>query len=261
MFKFGADPEFFVKKDGVFVSGHGLIQGDKNNPFAVQNGAVQVDGMALEFNIVPANTEEEFLYSLETVIQQLRSMVPEYEVVATPVADFSKEYLEAQPAEAKELGCNPDFNAWTGKQNEVPNASTLFRTGSGHIHIGWTEDANIEGMEHQGMAYEAVKQLDFYLGLPSLFIDEDKRRRELYGKAGACRVKPYGVEYRVLSNQWLTTKERMSWAFNAAKAGMDRLVSGENLSEIYGDIQSIINNSDKKRAEKIISSAGIVIPA
>ena len=47
----GADPELFVKKDGVVVSGHDLIQGTKADPFPVQDGAVQVDGMALEFNI------------------------------------------------------------------------------------------------------------------------------------------------------------------------------------------------------------------
>ena len=260
MFKFGADPELFVKKNGVFVSGHGLIKGNKEQPFVVEQGAVQVDGMALEFNIVPASTEEEFLFSLNTVMAHLSSMVPEYELIATPVADFDREYLESQPEEAKALGCDPDYNAWTESQNDVPDATASFRTGSGHIHIGWTENADVSSLEHKGMAYDAVKQLDFFLGLPSLFIDEDKRRRELYGKAGACRVKPYGVEYRVLSNQWLTTKGRMSWAFNAAKAGMERLANGDFLPKTFGDIQEIINNSDKKEAEKIIRAANILIP-
>jgi len=50
----GCDPEYFVKKNGIFQSAHGLIMGDKKNPQKVRNGAVQVDGMAVEFNIDPA---------------------------------------------------------------------------------------------------------------------------------------------------------------------------------------------------------------
>jgi hypothetical protein len=54
-FKIGADPEFFLrdKATGKFVSAHGLIPGTKRQPMKVDKGAVQVDGMALEFNIDP----------------------------------------------------------------------------------------------------------------------------------------------------------------------------------------------------------------
>ena len=260
MFKFGADPELFVKKNGVFVSGYGMIPGDKENPMPVEHGAVQVDGMALEFNILPATTEQEFLFSLEQVMKKLASMVPDYELAISPVAEFTEEYLKQQPEKATELGCNPDYNAWTGEQNPMPDASVSFRTGSGHIHIGWSENEDLKSVEHTAMAFDAVKQLDFFLGLPSLFFDKDTRRRELYGKAGACRVKPYGVEYRVLSNQWLGSKSLMSWAFRSAKEGMERLVSGEYLPGIYGDIQDIINTSDQKRAKTLLKDAGIAIP-
>ena len=47
----GCDPEIFVKQAGVFKSAHGLVVGDKKDPQKVNKGAVQVDGMALEFNI------------------------------------------------------------------------------------------------------------------------------------------------------------------------------------------------------------------
>ena len=60
-FLFGADPELFVKRDGEFKSGHGLIEGGKENPYPVERGAVQVDGMALEFNIDPAADEDNFV--------------------------------------------------------------------------------------------------------------------------------------------------------------------------------------------------------
>jgi len=261
MFTFGADPELFVKKDGIFQSGYGLIPGDKENPFPVERGAVQVDGMALEFNIDPTSEEEDFVLNLETVLSQLRLMVPDYELVPSPVADFERAYLESQPEDAKALGCNPDYNGWTGQENTSPDASVSFRTGSGHIHIGWTKDADINSVEHQAQAYALVRQLDFYLGLPSVIYDEDTRRRELYGKAGACRIKPYGVEYRVLSNVWLKSQDMMRWVFRSANDGVAALVGGRCLEDTYGDIQDIINTSDKDRAMFILKDANILLPS
>jgi hypothetical protein len=37
--------------------------------------------------------------------------------------------------------------------------------------------------------------------------DKDTERRKLYGKPGAFRPKPYGCEYRVLSNAWVDKPE------------------------------------------------------
>jgi hypothetical protein len=258
-FRIGCDPEVFVKKGGTFLSAFGLIKGDKKNPFPVRNGAVQVDGMALEFNINPADTEDEFAFSVQDVLNQMKAMVPSYDVVATPVAKFSLDYLMGQPREALELGCDPDFNAWTSQVNQKPDGNRPMRTASGHIHIGWTNDADIYDGEHRGMGEAAVKQLDFFLGLPSLMYDADTERREMYGKAGCCRFKPYGVEYRTLSNAWLNSETLMRWVYRNAISGMNRLVSRDFLFEKYGDIQEIINNSDKKEAMKIIRKENIEV--
>ena len=51
MITVGADPELFVKKGRSFQSAYGMIPGTKQKPKKVIKGAVQVDGMALEFNI------------------------------------------------------------------------------------------------------------------------------------------------------------------------------------------------------------------
>ena len=186
----GADPEVFVaeKKSGALTSGYNLIPGTKEHPHLVDLGAVQVDGMALEFNIAPADSSAAFLNNINTVVGQLAAMVPDHELQFVPVANFGKEYIQAQPKEAKELGCNPDFDAWTGKENAPPNAETPFRTASGHLHIGWTEGEDIEDEGHRQDAFDVVKALDATLGMYSLLLDPDKERRKLYGKAGACRV-------------------------------------------------------------------------
>lgn len=255
----GCDPEVFVRKNGVFQSAFGLIKGDKKNPQKVPKGAVQVDGMALEFNIDPAASEDEFCINVQEVLAHMTRMVPGFEVVACPVADFDPAYLKAQPKEALELGCDPDYNAWSGAANPRPNGDRPMRTASGHVHIGWTEKASAEDGNHIERCRMAARQMDFYLGLPSLFYDGDVRRREMYGKAGACRIKPYGVEYRTLSNAWLNRKELIAWVYRNTQEGMKRLMAGDDLSAKYGDIQDIINTSNKKKAAAIIKAENIEV--
>ncbi len=256
----GCDPEVFVKQNGIFKSAHNLIKGDKHAPQKVFRGAVQVDGMALEFNIDPAASEDEFLLNVQTVYDCMKAMVPQYEVVATPVADFTIEHLREQPPEALVLGCEPDYNAWTGLANPRPDGDRPMRTASGHVHIGWTNNENIGDVNHVARARAVVKQMDFYLGLPSLMYDEAIRRREMYGCGGACRYKSYGVEYRTLSNAWLNSPELIKWVYRAAVKGVTDLMNGNSLVDRHGDIQDIINTSDKKRALAIIKAENLEIP-
>lgn len=244
MVKIGCDPEFFLKKDGKFVSAHGMIEGTKKNPQPVKDGAVQVDGMALEFNINPAETAEEFKNNIKSVLSDLRKMIPEeYEFCFVPVADFGREYIDQQPEEAKVLGCEPDFNAYTSKPNPTPDANKGFRTASGHIHIGWTEGQDITDPEHVEACEMFVKQMDWFLGIPSLMYDKDNTRRQLYGKAGAYRPKHYGVEYRVLSNFWLNPKneEFLDYIFPATITAFDELVKGNYFFNSVGNAGYALN--------------------
>jgi hypothetical protein len=256
----GADPEVFLKLGEQFISAHGMIPGDKENPHPVNDGAVQVDGMALEFNINPADSEATFVTNITSVMAQLKQMVPDYEVVAAPVAPFGDEYIKAQPEAARELGCDPDSNAWTGEENATPNEELPFRTGAGHVHIGWTEGANPLCPIHIASVHAVIKQLDFFLGLPSLVYDSDTERREMYGKAGAYRSKSYGAEYRTLSNAWLQDEKLTSWVFRATNAAVTSLLGGTNLSDKYGDIQEIINTSNVVAAMEIIEQEGLEVP-
>lgn len=255
----GCDPEVFVKQGGLYKSAYGLIRGDKKNPQKVRRGAVQVDGMALEFNIDPAATEEEFCLNVQDVFDQMKRMVPDFEVVATPCAHFEADYIKAQPAAALELGCDPDYNAWTGYPNEKPDADRPMRTASGHIHIGWTADKDVAHPHHIHQARMVGQQMDFYLGLTSLSYDADIERREMYGKAGCIRIKPYGVEYRTLSNAWLKSENLMRWVYRASVKGITELMNGNVLASKYGDIQAIINNSDREAAKRIIDAENLEV--
>lgn len=248
----GADPEVFMRKDGKFISAHGAVKGDKKNPFKVDKGAVQVDGMALEFNIDPASSADEFVDNITSVMATLQSLVPGFELVADPVARFGLEYIQAQPEEAQELGCEPDFNAWNdGEPNPKPDGEKDFRTGAGHVHIGWTKDMDINDPHHREACIMLTKQLDYYLGLGSLLYDDDSERRTMYGAAGAFRVKSYGVEYRVLSNAWLKSPSLMRWVFETTQKAVADLFEGKAAYAKWGNDATYYLAQDKPNKDVI----------
>lgn len=221
---FGCDPELFVLDgDGNAVCADGLIPGTKLEPYPVIGGAVQVDGMAAEFNIDPVDNYEDFNTNVNKVLGQLRKMLPKgYTLSCVPSMTFSEKVWEEAPPHAKELGCTPDYNAWDGTVNPPPDGELLprVRTASGHLHIGWTEGADTSDEQYVAACRDLVKQLDWYLGGWSLSRDKDTIRRNLYGKAGAMRFKPYGVEYRVLSNFWLTSATEKQTMWNRMQQGI-----------------------------------------
>lgn len=225
----GADPEVFVrrKSDGVLVSAHGLIKGDKRAPQKVDKGAVQVDGMALEFNIDPAETVDQFVDNVCSVFSTLEKMVPDHTLDISPAVEFSEEVWKNTPEEALELGCDPDFNAnLAGKANPRPKNIGRLRTASGHIHIGWTNGQDIDDPDLREAGMMLARQLDLSLGVMSLAWDQDMKRRQLYGKPGAVRFKPYGVEYRVLSNVWLKSPKLMAYVYDTAMKAIKDLENG-----------------------------------
>lgn len=267
----GADPEFFLRdrKTGKFISAYGLIPGTKERPHPVEQGAVQVDGMALEFNINPAFNSQEFHSNIETVLQTLRNMIPkETEIDFNPVAQFDEEFFKQQPEAAVNIGCEPDFNAYTGQLNTPPNQKQLMRTAAGHIHIGWTDDRDPFDDRHFASCCRLVKQLDYYLGVPSVLLDKTPTaalRREMYGKAGTFRPKTYGVEYRVLSNFWVDIIEYRDWIYHQIISAVDALVEhgdrGFMELNFYPESARIaIDKNDIDHASKIVKAIGFRLP-
>lgn len=215
---FGCDPELFiVDSDGEFVCPDGIIPGTKDEPYPVNGGFVQQDGMAAEFNIPPARTFIEFEKSITRVMKEMEKFLPSgHKFVTTPSATFSEKAWDKASETAKALGCSPDFNAWTGEVNPPPEdlENPRTRCAGGHLHFGWTEGADLNNPQHIITCRDLVKQLDWYLAAWSLRMDSDKMRRRLYGKAGSMRFKDYGVEYRVLSNFWLSNSSRRKNVWN-----------------------------------------------
>lgn len=207
MITVGCDPEVFLRdpKSGKIVSAIGLVGGSKADPRVVNCGAFQEDNIMAEINTVPANTEDEWVHNVQTVLQQLRDHVAPLELVIEPWI-----MLDAPIEGADMFGCSADYNVYEGCENPPVDAEQagLLRTASGNIHVGYDEADN-----HPNSRANVVLAMDALIGVPSIMYEPDNKRRELYGKAGAYRPTPYGVEYRVLSNFWLTDEKYMRWIY------------------------------------------------
>lgn len=239
-FSFGADPEMFIFDSTGKAVAPTMIPGDKEDPHKVPGGAVQRDGMAAEFNIDPARTFAEFNNNIEKVMTALSGFLPDgYTAQAVPFVIFDRETFEDTPDEYKVLGCSPDWNAWEEDLNPPPlSEDPFFRAAGGHLHVGWGKDYSMDDTLHLRNCFDLIRQLDWFLGAWSLKLDPDCRRRELYGKAGSCRLKDYGVEYRTLSNFWITTTDRRLAVWNrmqmAINSMQDRFLP-ETAPEGYND--------------------------
>lgn len=252
----GADPELFLKRGDTFVSAEDargpLIPGTKREPFEVRGGAIQVDGVAAEFNINPAKDFKEFYGNMKSVIGGLRDRIkkidPELKLTAVPTATFDQRYFDSLPEHTKELGCEPDFSAYTGEANPRPGTDKPFRTGSGHVHIGWTNGKDFTSKSHMIDCCLVAKELDKGLHYASLTWDKDKKRQQLYGKPGSFRPKSYGMEYRPLSNAWLRDPELIRAVYLITMGTIRSLDSGKHdfdhdFSKDYG----------KSRLEKVLN--------
>lgn len=208
-FTFGCDPEAFVFKGKTPVpAALAGIPGSKEEPYDVLGIGIQVDGMAAEFNIPPVDNFEDFDQNIQNAIDILHGFLPKgHSLKFIPSVKFSQKTWDETPDDCKVLGCSPDVDAWTGNVNPPPERVDTTCCAGGHLHIGWTENEDVTGLQHMLNCQDLVKQLDWMLGGWSATVDTDTKRRNSYGKMGACRYKEYGVEYRVLSNFWVPSKD------------------------------------------------------
>jgi hypothetical protein len=271
-FTIGCDPEIFVKDraTGKPVSAHDLVPGSKKAPHKVSAGAVQPDGLAAEFNTnpVPIDDFSAFNNNIVGVLSELRSIIPSnLQIEPSPTVFFDKDYYESLPEEAKELGCDPDYCAYSidpSEPNPRPDGDSGQRSAAGHIHVGWGADIPVDHPDHVEVCRAFIRNLDVFVGLGMTCIDSDTERRKLYGKAGAYRPKSYGVEYRTPSNAWILNtplRRFIHGLVSRAVKDMQSTTPQYLKAEREGvDIQSIINSGDVSYAKTYLSTLGITLP-
>lgn len=251
----GADPECFLRNKVTkeIVSAIPYIPGSKYEPYQIpglpKGNMIQTDNIMTEYCLPATSNWKELKKSFEDCIEYTNKIIPsELEVIVQASARVAEQYL--QDEQAKKFGCDPDFNAWTDDLNQAPDSDTNLRTAGGHIHIGY-DDPDME------VSIKLIKALDIFLGVPSIMLDKDKERKKMYGKAGAYRLKPYGVEYRGLSNFWLAQDDMTNLIFNGIRMAVAMINSSESYLDRMSDelqlkIQTCINTGDEKLAMELI---------
>lgn len=260
--KIGADPELFIidttGRRSRVVSAIGLIKGEKGNPYRnkmwPEGYGTETDNILAEFNIPPVETKRDFIHHINFMKDRIREIVKSYnpafdiQCAASKVVDDD----QLQSEQAKEFGCDIDFNAYTEAPNEKPKGElTNLRSAGFHIHMSYdnynTEDSLL-----------MIKVLDIFLGLMSVFYDRDKKRRSLYGKAGCFRLTDYGLEYRVLSSKMMSTDQLLEKVWAGTTFAVE-FINNEYRPDIMPDGQEVvkaINSGSIDKAKAIFEALG-----
>lgn len=253
----GSDPEIFVENDkGEVVSAIGMLPGTKHKPHPItdEGHCVQIDNVAMEFNIPPSKTEDEFVHNIQYVLEYLEEIANINNVKLSNKVSYSLKDEELTHPDAKVFGCDPDFNVYLQDINNQPKAKdSNLRCVGGHIHIGYP-NPNFETSE------KIVKAFDMFVALPAMLIDKDNRRRELYGKAGSFRIKdPWGLECRVLSNFWIHSEELIRWVYNKTVNAVNIVLDGEYIKyDKYSEqVRDIIDNNRIDQVEEMLNKLNL----
>ncbi len=259
-----SDPELFVKSnDGILSSVAGALGCSKVDKLDLGGIRIQEDNVLVEFDIDPYDNFSEFDTAIMRGINECQNLISPLGLQIAPKVSshiYSDRELKSFHASAFVFGCTPDYNALTGLKNTMPEGvDPGLRSAGGHIHFGWDQVTGSMESDHQKIV---AVMCDYFLGMTSLMLDNDSRRRELYGKAGATRFKPYGIEYRTLSNFWIFEKNTRKWAWDQSQKAFNFFQSGdwqELVSMIDpNEVQRTINAGDLRMAEQYIRMAELV---
>lgn len=255
----GADPELFIinTKTNKVVSAIPFIPGVKGKPWRDNNMpegfGLETDNILAEFNIPPVNTENDFVTNIQYMKNYIDKFVkninPDYRIKC--IASQAVPESELQSDQAKQFGCDVDYNVYTKKANPKPEGNkTNIRSAGFHIHIGY-ENPNID------TSLSLIKYLDVYLGIPSVLKDKDTRRRSLYGKAGCFRLTKYGLEYRTLSSSMMSSTKKLIFVWNQILKAIEAYEDSFDIPNSV-EVQSAINNSDAVLAKRLINNYNLV---
>ena len=252
----GTDPELFLEKNGKIISAIGKIGGSKLEPQPISNDGhfIQEDNVAIEYNIPPCKTIDEWVYHNNFVKDYLEVLVSGMgcSLAIQPIATLEDSELNNKTARL--AGCTPDFDVWKECTNSpVDLSKTNNRSAGGHISIGWDNFT-------QEQQLDMIKAMDATVGLESVLLDTDTERKKLYGKAGCFRFTAFGIEYRTLSNFWIKSDESLKWAWNTTMKAIDLVNSGkiEEVKELGSYIVEAINTNNKDLAQELLNKIEVI---
>lgn len=288
-FSFGSDPEFVITHRDKLRSAIGILP-KKEEAIADKHGhKYYYDNVLAEIAVNPGENRDEVIENVSHALQKLAQILRPAQFEIRASANYPESELEADAARI--AGCNPEWDVYSLKMNEPPENviemiggyyqfKVPFRTAGGHIHIG------AEKLLNPLFAFNVVRMMDLFLGIPSIFLDTDKTskdRRKAYGLAGSHRIPEYGIEYRSLGNFWFSSPEHVgliydltAFVLNFVEQNMherfwsvdEEFLEDEDPSLAYNcfgyDVKLLckcINNCDKKMGEKFMIFINNYLPS
>jgi hypothetical protein len=257
----GADIECFLadKETNEIVSAEGIIKGTKWQPFIFDEAneffSTSLDNVMAEHCIPPTDNVGDWVSGILKARNYIESLDNKLCTAFIPSARLADKWLQTENANI--FGCEPDFNAWLDGEMNPPVEKSIYnlRTAGFHVHVGY-DNPSIK------MNVNIMKFFDVYLTLPSLLIEPDNERRQMYGKAGAFRNKNYGMEARTLSSFFASEEKYMTWVFEQTNFFVPKVLAGEQLpEELLLLTEQVINNNDKLKAEELCIKNNITICA
>jgi hypothetical protein len=235
----GCDPEFFFadSKSGKVIGSEKILKkSDKER-------CLVIDGVQAELNPAPSFCRQLLAGSIQTCFIQLRNALKARGIDAVvkvdSLVDITQAELDSLSEGCQVFGCAPSTNIYSEGENKTSKIKVdakkyLKRSAGGHIHLGnaFSTYLNQTQFPEHGEYAEYVKiakrieqalkkspdimiaVLDIVVGNTCVLMDRsegNKERRANYGRAGEYRLKPYGIEYRSLSNFWLRSYQLMSF--------------------------------------------------
>ena len=258
----GCDPEFFFRNNGSVIGSEKVF--NKEGLPAGNGSRFIIDGVQAELNPRP-NTCREVLASeirmcFLSLKQELDSKHKDITCDFSRSIEISKEKLDELSEDSKKFGCAPSTSAYKSKAKlDIRNVNAdkyRIRAAGGHIHFG-----NEHGYLFMKHVEKTVHMLDIICANTCVLIDRDPaniERRKFYGRAGEFRLPKHGLEYRTLSNFWLTHGALMSFAFGMARNAI-AIMSMKNAEQYYdafndlvkiSNVSKAINNNDSDLAMK-----------
>ena len=233
----GHDSEFGLSRGGIVKSALDALEG----VYEDSDGRFFADNMNTEIAINPVTTLKEFHSKTEGLLGKVRDLG--YDLIMEPIIKYPDICLKHPMA--FESGCNPDLSAYTEDLNTPPDFSDMDGTRScgAHIHTGDLESNPMN----------QAKWMDALITLPLLFKETPSTRRSLYGGAGCLRYKPYGMEYRSLSNVWLDNPDLREFVWERTHMALALSKSTDFYTiDQWHEIPEAIDNHDLEAAARLI---------
>jgi len=245
----GCDPEFFFKTSEGIIGAEKIIP--KNGLIISSSNKIIIDGVQAELNPTASTCRQSVQYAISACFLELRQELKKYN--GTITADFSqaveisKENLMDLEEKSRQFGCAPSNSIY--KKAGIKIAAIDPTKYFGVI------DADFDRALRKDYK-RTVELLDLICGNTCVLVDRNPsniERRKVYGRAGEFRLPAHGLEYRTLSNFWLTSYPLMSLAFGMGRLATQLMADNKNHELFYDaftskvkakNVQDAINNND-----------------